>query len=78
MKTLNLYAIRRAFTEDGRGWDMSNHVRYFTTKAKAVAALDKEIASHEKHGNWVEVRKNRYEAAFDKAWIVKEKIKIEA
>ena len=78
MKTLNLHSIRSSFTQDGRSWDRSESVRYFSTEAKAVAALKKEITAHKKVGNWVEVKAREFEAAYERKWIVKEKIRIEA
>jgi hypothetical protein len=79
MKTIALYVIKFASTEDGRGWDyLPNANRYFTTEAKALVALKKEIRGHKDTDNWVTVKKNSFEAAFEKQWIVKEIIKVEA
>jgi hypothetical protein len=78
-KTLNLHSIRCSSTQDGRSWDyLPGAIRYFSSEAKALAALKKEIAEHKKYGNWVTVKKKEFEAAYERQWIVKEKIRIEA
>jgi len=79
MKKITLFTIRLATTADGRGWDYrDNAIRYFTTEAKAERALEKKIALHKKIGNWVKRKKKGFEAAYERMWIVKTTIKIEA